>query len=58
MDNAIVWLKIGRKHIFNNNYLYSALSCVTQSAVTPNEWNTILQGKEMVEFESEKFKLY
>ena len=25
----------------NNKYLYSALSCVTQSAVTQNECNTI-----------------
>ena len=30
-----------KRTISNNKYLYSALSCVTQSAVTQNEWNTI-----------------
>ena len=35
----------------NNKYLYSALSCGTQSAVTQDERNTILQDKKLLEFE-------
>ena len=35
------------KNVINNNdkYLYSALLCVTQRAVSQSEFNTILQGK-------------
>ena len=33
--------EFGENNNNNNRYLYSALSCVTQSAVTKNECNTI-----------------
>ena len=39
---------------YNNKYLYSASSCVTQSAVTHNEWNAINKRREMLEFEVKK----
>ena len=42
----------------SNKYLYSALSCVIQSAVKQNEWNTTDKRKEMIEFEVKKQTAY